>query len=653
MQRRWTVILLPRLLVCLLGFILVVETASASPRGGFFGAILGEGDEEDKPKPPVPPIGKTIRPLVVLRPLPRPVAPPAVPVFVESEVVGDEAVDDETVEDDLVDEVDVMSEMEISSAVELNEATEINSANGADEVALSAIVDEVSASPAKEEAEDSLEIDRLDDDVAFNAPMTNSESTEIVDDAVDAESVAGDAMDAEEAMGAEDESTVAMDLDSASLDELVEELYEDEIDATAIESADDDSSEDDSAEDDSLSEEAEIEEAELAEPTADELSLADQVPRESSTDGELVDGETSSDADADELAEAVSVPVLEWTPEMLSLRKAIRATFNLYKQPLSTQVMPPTAVMHACVAFGSETELVINTRTRQRVNAVGALCWNYPCAGKRLLVATEHNVMPRIGHGYQTKRGELLSTFAMSAISTKNEIRIGESSGTVGDLVRWEQASVQSGVDLSLTLFGLSTYLDADTTWTNAAGETWSLDRIAGEELSRKVSVTEADSIDRLMGLTRYVVWARKHDVPRTGRHLQVERYIARFHEHALKLQGRDGSWGPLYLGYSGSTDPAALARQLVVPARQESLYSTGSILLWLTMSLTPEQLQSPEIVRAVIHVNNGLASDRRREKLTTLSPHELAMSMRSLRAIAEYDRRVFVAAEKQPLAMR
>ncbi|MFG0254127.1 MAG: hypothetical protein ACF787_03370 [Rhodopirellula sp. JB053] len=621
MQRRWMVSVLPQLLVGFVSFMMLTEPTEAAPRGGFFGAFLGENDEEDKPKPPVPPMGQMIRPLVVSRPMPRPIAPPTIPTFV------DEKPSPLRVESQTADNP-------VPAETEMAEATT--------DLDLSLNVAKVSAKPAPidsagSDSSDDAEMDSDEADMTLDEALANLDASE---DELTFNAPAND----EEMTG------------EAVMDRLAAQLY-DELPPLEQEAREDgEASTDAEIEvqiDAEQEDEAEIAALELTEPSLDDQSLAEQVPHRSTTDAELSAEPNQPKGDTQSIDSVPAAPAIVWSPEMLALRKAIRATRDMYNQPLSTQVMPPSAVMQACVAFGSDAQLLTNARKRQTVNAVGALCWNYPCAGKRLLVATRQNVIPRIGHGLQSKRGELLATFAMAAISVENEIRIGESSGTIGDLVRWEQSNVRSGVDLSRVLFALSTYLSPDVTWTNSEGETWSLDRIAEEELNRRVSVTKADAIDRLIGLTRYVVCARRHDLPRTGRHLQVERYVARFHDHAMQLQGRDGKWGPLYFGYSASTDPNALSRQIVGSTDQESLFSTGNILLWLTMSLTPEQLQTPEIVRAAIAVNNGLASNRKRNKLSTFSPHELEMSMRCVRAISEYNRRVFEAAEHSKVAVK
>jgi len=336
------------------------------------------------------------------------------------------------------------------------------------------------------------------------------------------------------------------------------------------------------------------------------------------------------------------------TPEGVQLRDNLQLLLTRYNQPLDMEKHSPATVMLACWAFGNETELIVDRSKRSTTNAIGALCWNYPCGGEALLTTTETDtvskeIVPRIGFGLQSKRGELLTTLAMSSISGESELRAGDAiRGTVDDLVRWEQRSVRGGTNLSLVLFGLSHYLGADASWVNAQGETWSLDKIAGAELDRDVPVTDVASIDRLLGLTRYVLWARQNDIPRIGRHQQVEQYLARFHQHALDLQNSDGSWNEHYFGYRDTLVPVTSRNRHQATSDQDTLFSTGNVLFWLTLSLTPEQLASRPLLRAVEQVHARLAEQLQRHDVDTASPYEHAMTMRAVAAIAHYQRRVF-----------
>lgn len=359
----------------------------------------------------------------------------------------------------------------------------------------------------------------------------------------------------------------------------------------------------------------------------DSTSLKTEVEAELELKTELdPQGETSS-ADASPLS-----------PELRRLREQIEDTLARYRQALPIQDSTPASVMRACVAFGGDTELVLQDRTQTRINAIGALCWNYACGGQHLLVASEGDFMPRLGHGLQSKRSEFLFTLAMASISRENELRIASQRGTVDDLIDWEQRNIHSGMDHSLTLYGLSHYLDEDASWTSSRGEEWTLDRLAGTELNRDVPVTHPDAVDRLLGLTRYVIWARKHNVQRSARHRQVERYLARFNKHALKLQDHDGSWGAHYFGYrEPSTSSAFNMRRHGLAIEQERLGSTGNILLWLTKSMTVEQLRSPELARAAHYVNSGLAQSRNVPNTRASSAFEYAMTMRSITALSQY----------------
>lgn len=329
------------------------------------------------------------------------------------------------------------------------------------------------------------------------------------------------------------------------------------------------------------------------------------------------------------------------------LRDAIAATVERYRQPLKSQYHPPDAVIQAGWAYGNQAQLMVGERGTSAANAIGSLCWNYPCAGKRLLVQNGNEIIPRVGFGYQAKSGELLAVLALSSVNPKTELRLGDHHGSVADLIRWEQRNVREGADQSFVLMGLSHYLDHDTTWTNAAGQPWSLDRLARVELNRRVSVTDVGSLEQLLGLTYYALRGRKDHVPRTGRQQQVERYVASFQAHAMELQKRDGTWGPMYFGYPASfSTNSSLAGSYAIPAKYQdtaraTLHCTGNVLLWLSMSLTPDQLREPEIVRGITYVNDVLATRKRPHDIYGADHHDLAMTMRCLAALSIYHRRL------------
>ena len=329
----------------------------------------------------------------------------------------------------------------------------------------------------------------------------------------------------------------------------------------------------------------------------------------------------------------------ELSPEMAALRDGVRRTLSHYRsRPLSAQTNTPGDLIHFCTVYGREAEVRTGSASTKTVNGIGALCWNYACGGRYLVDSDGEHFVPRIGYGLQSRHGELLAMLAMTGVSPEYEIRVGEARGTVADLVRWEQLHVRSGKDLSFTTIGLAHYLPDGATWENSLGESWSLDRLAGEELDREVDPTGPAAVDRLIGLTCVVDRGRKLGTPLSGLFAQIEQYLGSFHDHALNLQNDDGTWNPRFFGYRGTSRDTS-----------ETLRSTGHILQWLAMSLPEDRLQSDQVVEAVAQVNGLLAGQSSRRNVSQMSHRDIATWTRALHALSIYDRRVFQPCDPPP----
>lgn len=332
-------------------------------------------------------------------------------------------------------------------------------------------------------------------------------------------------------------------------------------------------------------------------------------------------------------AEPESPP--ELSPELAELRDSVRRTLvAYYNRPPSVQANTPGDLIRFCMVFGPQAEVRGDSTSRSSVNGIAALCSNRPCAGRYLIDIDGSQFVPRVGYGLQSRQGEFLAMLAMAGVSIDQEVEVGGVRGTVADLVRREQLDVQSGNDLSFTMIGLANYLPGGTEWENSAGESWSLDRLAAEELGRQVDVTEAAAVDRLIGLTYFV----KLGEPSSGRVAQVESYLQSFQDHALKLQNADGSWSPYYFGYRATSRDTT-----------GTLRSTGHILQWLAISLPEDRLRDLQVVRAVARVNSILSGQASRVHLSSLSARDVATYLRALNGLSIYNQRVFRPCDPPP----
>jgi len=387
---------------------------------------------------------------------------------------------------------------------------------------------------------------------------------------------------------------------------------------------------------------ATAESAENEQPAANEESAADEeaVGAEESVAGKESAGSEES-AETTESVEAQPAPEPELSPQMVALRDAVRAGLaRLASHPFNSRDNTPAQVMELCLAFGCDATLGYGGSSGKRVNAVGCLSWNYPCAGYRLLRESEGHVMGRVGYGLQARPSQFLAVLAQARVPSNYEIRVDEFRGAVADLVEFEKLSCRSGTDLSQTLIGLTHYLD-DQSWKNDLQEEWSLERLVREESSRSVGNSSPDVTGRLMGLSYAVDRQKQRGQPLEGVFLEAEEHLSQFHDYALDVQNSDGTWHPSFFAYKGTSRDASA-----------SLRSTGHILEWLVFSLPPERLEEPRVVRSVAYVAKLLGNRRSRWNVTSMSDQDFVSLMRAAHALSIYDRRLFQPpAEEEPAA--
>ena len=305
--------------------------------------------------------------------------------------------------------------------------------------------------------------------------------------------------------------------------------------------------------------------------------------------------------------------------------------FYLANQTFNTRENTPRDVLLFCLAFGADAQVAYDGPSGAKVNAIGSLCWNTPCAGYTLLQIGDDRIMARVGYGLQEKTSQFLATLAQSRVPGDYEIRIGKQRRTVADLAESEKRSCGDGNDLSMTLVALSHYLPAYATWKDAGGESWSLERLVQTELDREVSQADAGATDRLMGLSYAIDRRARHEQPMEGQYARAQKHVTDYQDFALRIVNADGSWNPRFFAVRGTSSDAA-----------GTLRATGHILEWLVFSLPEERLKEPPVVKSVAYVAGLLEGWQQTVNTAALSPRLLDATMRAVHAILMYDQRVF-----------
>ena len=333
-----------------------------------------------------------------------------------------------------------------------------------------------------------------------------------------------------------------------------------------------------------------------------------------------------ADTGPDEAKTTVKEPVKpakEFSPEMTRLRNKIRTCLTYYYQrPTNIDERSPWGVMHSLISFGVDTEMLAG---KQRVNAIGWLCFNRPCRGMTLMTVQDGQLAMRTnGPGYQGHDGQLLSMLALSGVKITYPIRVEGHEFTVADLVAYEQRTCKPKSELTFQLIGLAHYLDSDATWKSDRGETWSIPRLIREELAQPVNNGAAcGGTHRLIALSMAVKVRQKRGEPLDGEWLRAQKFVNSYQKHAFKLQNRDGSFSTSWL--EKRDDSGTVDRRI---------QTTGHILEWLIFSLPEKDLTDPRLVKSVNYLTSVLLDGEH--------DWEIGPRGHALRALALYNERVF-----------
>jgi len=333
-----------------------------------------------------------------------------------------------------------------------------------------------------------------------------------------------------------------------------------------------------------------------------------------------------------------AAPKAVLTPQMAALRDRIRAVLaQHFRQPLNTNDNSPAQLLDFCLAFGCDTEIRYGNSAGNAMSGIGCLCYNYPCAGYRLLGVEDGKAMARVGYALQETPGEMLAVLAQSTVPDNYEIRVGERRGRVSDLVEAEKLSCLPGIDLSQKLIGLSYYLPDGAAWKNARGDGWSLERIVREELRRSPASDGPDATDHLMGLAYALERHGRDGRTIQGQYERAQKFLGEYQDFAFKVQNADGSWNPRFFAAKGP------GRDLV-----GVLQASGRILEWLVASLPADRLQDRRVTVSVAYVTALAEGSYEQANLAYASTREIGALMHALHALKLYDRRVFQPAEPE-----
>ncbi len=324
--------------------------------------------------------------------------------------------------------------------------------------------------------------------------------------------------------------------------------------------------------------------------------------------------------------------VKQLSAEMAARRDKVRQILAaLRAQPFNTQQNTCTDVLDFCRAFGCDTELTDNATSGQKVNGITCLCWNMPCAGYEIMTVSEGHLAPRVGYGYQNDSSELAAVLALARVPAEYPARAGKTVRTVADLIEYEKLTCRPGLDMSLKLVALASYVQ-EPSWKDSLGGRWTLQRVVAEELGRPLGPHPYAATNRLLGLGVALDRFKNDKVPLDGDLARAKQYIDESIDYAYATQNTDGSWGrPTGRDYATAVS------------------STAHILEWLVTTLPTRRLEEPQVVRGIDFLHSTFISPHYQTYIATMSAREISAAMHAAFVLNRYDQRVFVPADPPP----
>jgi hypothetical protein len=170
----------------------------------------------------------------------------------------------------------------------------------------------------------------------------------------------------------------------------------------------------------------------------------------------------------------------------------------------------------------------------------------------------------------------------------------------LGDLIWQAQYDVARNPlrEYSWTLMGLTQYLPTNSEWTAADGQRWSIDRLLQEELDQEIKGAACGGTHRLGGLAIALRNHRRQGRAASGVWDDVRARLNDYVLLARSLQNPDGTFSTqFFIRPSSSPDVTG------------NLAATGHILEFLTLVLSPEELQQPWVTAAATQLCDMLES--------------------------------------------
>jgi len=207
--------------------------------------------------------------------------------------------------------------------------------------------------------------------------------------------------------------------------------------------------------------------------------------------------------------------------------------------------------------------------------------------------------------GSKTGQGhpdQWLAIIAQCGVPSDQSLVVGGETYAVKDLVTQSMNDIYDGKEASWTAISLSHYLGVDSEWKAGDGTIWTLERIVAMEAAADIKQAACGGTHRLSSLTLSLQRYREQhpDVPLTRGWLAAQERIDGAIDTIKEYQLPSGAFSTDFFVSKGESAETT-----------RNLHATGHTLEFLALTMDPEELKEPWIVRSVVYLTNLLHRTR------------------------------------------
>jgi hypothetical protein len=248
--------------------------------------------------------------------------------------------------------------------------------------------------------------------------------------------------------------------------------------------------------------------------------------------------------------------------------------------------------MHGVIAFESALQ-VHDAAGEQQMNAIDYLLEKATYEGRGIFRETDGvpTLPPRRQYfQVQDHVDQMLMALADADVPADRGLRADTGRRfRIGDLLTAAQRSFQEDQELGWTLVAMSTYVPRHKSWTTADGRRYRVEDVVALAVERDPRRETEGGPHHLYGIAYALRGYDDRGGPHTGAWAQARAYLDRYVDLARRYQQEDGAFSEVM--FRGSRPPRS-PRTLVS--------TTGHMLEWLTVALSPEALRQEWVGRAV-----------------------------------------------------